>query len=188
MAIIAFDIDDTVADGMSVFLPTQNKHFKKNVTIDQLHGEMHELYGVTKEELLQYFVDAGPDVLPLLKPLPGAVELVNKLYDEGHQIYFITARPEFNAKEITIDWLDKYGFKYDELYFDGYKIQHCIDLGVDVIIDDFIKIIERAHNAGINSIFVDGEKNSKVKTPKGVLRAKNSQEIYDCIYKILNSK
>ncbi len=47
----------------------------------------------------------------LPEPYPDALETINKWYDEGHQICFFTSRTE-NLKQITIDWLDKHGFKY----------------------------------------------------------------------------
>jgi hypothetical protein len=185
MAIIGFDIDDTVADGMSVFLPTQNKHFGVNLKEEDINGDIHELYGVTKKELLQYFVDSAPILLPKLKPLPYSVEMVNQLYDSGHTIYFVTARPEFNSKQITIDWLKKYGFKYHGLYFDGHKVKHCLDLGVEIFVDDMSYIVENMYSHGISSIFVDSPKNRVVKTSKGVYRAKNCKEIYQTILSLV---
>lgn len=50
----------------------------------------------------------------LAKPLPGAVESINKLYDNGHKIIFYSAR-SWNEYEATEDWLKRYGFKYHQL-------------------------------------------------------------------------
>jgi uncharacterized HAD superfamily protein len=188
MAIIGFDIDDTVANGIEIFLPTQNKYFGVDLKEEKMNGDFHELYGITKKELLQYFVDSGPTLLPKLKPLPYAVEMVNQLHDKGHTIYFITARPEFNTKEITVDWLSKYGFKYHGLYFDGQKIKHCLDLGIEIFVDDMNYIIENTYSNGITSIFVDAPKNRVVKTSKGIYRAKNCKEIYDLIVRLANNR
>jgi uncharacterized HAD superfamily protein len=186
VAIIGFDIDDTVADGISVFLPIQNKIFGVNLKEEQINGDIHDLYGLTKQELLQYFIDSAPVLLPQLKPLKYAVEMVNKLYKQGHTIYFITARPEFNSKNLTIEWLNKYGFKYHGLYFDGHKIKHCLDLGIQIFVDDMNYIVENTHKNGIKSIFVDAPKNRSVKTSKGIYRAKNCKEIYETIKKIID--
>ena len=188
MAIIGFDIDDTVADGMSVFLPTQNKYFGVNLKEEDVNGDIHKLYGITKEELLQYFIDSAPILLPKLKPLPYSVEMVNQLYDDGHTIYFVTARPEFNSKKITIDWLNKYEFKYHGLYFDGQKTKHCLDLGVEVFVDDMNYIVENMYSHGITSIFVDAPKNRVVKTSKGIYRAKDCREIYKIILSLVGER
>jgi uncharacterized HAD superfamily protein len=187
MAIIGFDIDDTIADGISVFLPIQNSYFGKNVTIDQMNRPLHDLYGVTKTELHKYFVDSGPEVLPLLKPLPYAVEMINYLYEEGHTIYFLTARPKFNTEKLTIDWLDKYGFKYDGIRFDGNKVKHAKQLGIEIFVDDMNYIVENMKKNKIDSIFVASPKNEKVKTSNGIYRAKNCKEIFLYIKEIVSS-
>ena len=46
--------------------------------------------------------------------LKGAVEGVNKLYEEGHIITFFTARVE-EHRIVTEEWLNKNGFKYHSL-------------------------------------------------------------------------
>lgn len=41
----------------------------------------------------------------------GALETINKWYDEGHVITFFTSRTE-EHRQVTEEWLDKHGFKY----------------------------------------------------------------------------
>lgn len=50
----------------------------------------------------------------MAKPLEGAVENVNKLYDEGHSIIIYTARTWMEF-EMTTDWLQRHGVKYHQL-------------------------------------------------------------------------
>lgn len=50
-------------------------------------------------------------------PLPGAVEWVNKKYDEGYGIFFFTSRPEIDREE-TEKSLKKNGFKYHMVIHD----------------------------------------------------------------------
>jgi len=58
---------------------------------------------------------------PTAKPFEGSKEEINKLYDEGNKIVFFTAR-EHKDHKITIDWLDKHGFKYHDLIMDKPRI------------------------------------------------------------------
>jgi uncharacterized HAD superfamily protein len=51
------------------------------------------------------------------KPIEGSKEIINKLYDEGNKIVFFTAR-ESKDREVTIDWLNKHGFKFHDLITD----------------------------------------------------------------------
>jgi uncharacterized HAD superfamily protein len=50
----------------------------------------------------------------LAKPLPGAVENINKLYDEGHIVLIYSART-WMEYEMTYDWLCKYNIKFHQL-------------------------------------------------------------------------
>jgi uncharacterized HAD superfamily protein len=61
------------------------------------------------------------------KPLPGVIQDINKLYEEGNTIIIHTARawPMF---KMTKDWLDKYGIHYHSLI--------CGKPQADYIIDD----------------------------------------------------
>jgi hypothetical protein len=45
------------------------------------------------------------------KVYPGALETLNKWYDQGHIITFFTSRLEAH-REVTEAWLKKHGFKY----------------------------------------------------------------------------
>lgn len=74
-----------------------------------------------------------------LELLPGAKEGVLWLMENGLDVYFITARPEY-AKEQTIHALERH-FNLDKakLVFSGCKngkVQEVKDLGIDTIIED----------------------------------------------------
>lgn len=55
-----------------------------------------------------------PERMKHVLPFEGAVETLNKWYDEGHVITFFTSRTE-EVRDITEAWLDKHGFKYSGL-------------------------------------------------------------------------
>lgn len=63
-----------------------------------------------------------------LEPLPGAAERIRELRAAGHYIIILTARNMAtcqsnlgkvmkNVGKLTLDWLEKYGIEYDEIYF-----------------------------------------------------------------------
>jgi uncharacterized HAD superfamily protein len=51
---------------------------------------------------------------PLAKPLPGAVESVNRMHEQGHVIIIWTGRG-WDQYRVTKKWLDDHGFKYSEI-------------------------------------------------------------------------
>jgi len=58
---------------------------------------------------------------PTANVFPRALEIINKWYDEGNVITFFTAR-ESKDREVTLQWLDKHGFKYHRLVMDKPRI------------------------------------------------------------------
>ena len=46
--------------------------------------------------------------------IPGSLDQLNQWYEEGHHITFFTAREE-KDRQVTLDWLDKHGFKHHGL-------------------------------------------------------------------------
>lgn len=55
-----------------------------------------------------------PERMATANVYPDALETLNKWYDQGHYITFFTSRVE-EHRQVTIDWLDRHGFKYHGL-------------------------------------------------------------------------
>lgn len=52
-----------------------------------------------------------PERMATAKIYDGALETINKWYEEGNIITFFTSRTE-EHREVTEDWLNRHGFKY----------------------------------------------------------------------------
>ena len=74
-----------------------------------------------------------------------AVEVIQKLKEDGHEIYIITARNEWGLsgddygkmKEFVSSWLEKNNIYYDKLiYTEGSKLPYCIGNYIDIMIED----------------------------------------------------
>lgn len=55
-----------------------------------------------------------PERMGTAELYPEALTTLNKWFDEGHIITFFTSRTE-EHREITVQWLNKHGFKYHGL-------------------------------------------------------------------------
>lgn len=73
-----------------------------------------------------------------LQPLPGALEKMRELKASGHYIIIQTARNMAtqqsnigkvmkNIGKVTLDWLEKHGIPYDEIYFGKPNAEVYID-------------------------------------------------------------
>ena len=88
------------------------------------------------------------------QPYPGAVETIRAWHRQGHFIH-ITSHRAADAQPHTARWLDAIGLPHDELYCSTDKIARCIELGIDVLIDDSPVNLERAVNAGITAATIE---------------------------------
>ena len=67
------------------------------------------------------------------EPYMDRIEQINKLYDEGHEIVFYTARGlksgrgEQHYRPITEQQLKEWGCKYHDLWFKKHDATHYID-------------------------------------------------------------
>jgi len=99
---------------------------KKEITFNEIIGDDgHLVSPVLKNGAKNYLIDIDgtitddvpneePERMSVVLPYTGAVETLNKWYEEGHVITFFTSRTEA-VRDITETWLDKYGFKYHGL-------------------------------------------------------------------------
>jgi dTDP-glucose 4,6-dehydratase len=85
-----------------------------------------------------YFIDIDDTICTLsgsmqyetAQPIPKAIELVNKLYAEGHQIIFWTARGTLSGidwRQLTEKQLLSWGVQYHELRFGKPVYDYFID-------------------------------------------------------------
>ena len=99
---------------------------KKEITFNKIVGDDgHLVSPVLKNGAKNYLIDIDgtitddvpneePERMSVVEPYTGAVDTLNKWYDEGHVITFFTSRTE-DVRAITEAWLDKHGFKYHGL-------------------------------------------------------------------------
>lgn len=84
------------------------------------------------------------------EPYPGAVEVVTAWHAAGHFIH-VTSHRTTESHEATARWLERIGLPYDELNCSYDKIARCMELGIDVLIDDSPVNLERALEAGMTA-------------------------------------
>lgn len=152
---IGIDIDDTIADTWNYMIPIYSKVFKKdiktlsnsypyymsikdlNISVDEYFNTMKPLY---QKNILN---------VPLK---PYAKYAINKLYDSGHTIIFITARGKLydNPYEITKEYLSKNEIKYHKLITEATdKSIVCTKESIDLFIDDSFKHCNAVKGVGI---------------------------------------
>ena len=82
------------------------------------------------------------------EPYPEAVETVAEWHAAGHWIHITSHRAEHTC-EATARWLERIGLPHDDLHCSFDKVSRCVELGIDVLIDDSPVNLTRAADEGI---------------------------------------
>ena len=99
---------------------------KKEIRFNELRGDDgHLVSPVLNDGCKNYLIDIDgtitddvpneePERMAVVLPYTGAVETLNRWFDEGHVITFFTSRTE-DHRAVTEAWLDRHNFKYHGL-------------------------------------------------------------------------
>ena len=82
------------------------------------------------------------------EPYEGAVDTVRAWHEAGHFIH-ITSHRSTDSHAVTTRWLEQIGLPFDELYCSYDKITRCLEIGIDVLVDDSPVNLARAADAGM---------------------------------------
>lgn len=83
-------------------------------------------------------------------PYDGAADVINAWRRAGHLILITTHRRP-DAHDVTAAWLTDHGIGFDLLRCGYEKVDHCTEVGADVLIDDSPTNIRQAVAAGITA-------------------------------------
>ncbi len=140
-----FDIDDTLINLRQHAFHIYNKKLKQDIPLDVFHTietlEIHEPFGLSTKEGNQLWIDSMEEIYFTDCPAyPDAIEVLQELNKQGHEIYYITARPAHHCEQ-TKKWVENAGFPIQEGRFfcgmkDEEKIHTIKDLNLDFYFDD----------------------------------------------------
>jgi uncharacterized protein len=105
-------------------------------------------------------------------PYPDAVETVRGWHEQGHWIH-ITSHRRTSTYAATESWLDAIGLPYHDLHCSFDKVRRCIELEIDVLVDDSPVNIARAREAGIVAATIVHPWNEELVERDGVIGARD---------------
>lgn len=172
---IAIDIDSTLHHYWDVLSEAARRRFGI-----ELPYEEQWTWGTTRlrdEQLLCCIEETHEDAAILAgRPYPGAVETVNRWHDAGHFIHVTSHRHE-RARAATEQWLRAIGLKFDDLHCSSDKVGRCVELEIDLLIDDSPHNIEAAIDRGIRVATILHPWNEDVCETEDVVAARDWPEL-----------
>jgi uncharacterized protein len=130
---LGFDIDGVISNFSKRFVELIEK--KYNVTLtdaDMYSYEVDLVLGITKEDVGQIVFETLSSDLPVY---PLAKETLNKLNDEGHKIYLLTARHEALIPATSL-WLSKNSIPHTEVFYMTRGKKSSTAISLDMIVED----------------------------------------------------
>lgn len=179
---IGIDIDDTITDTYLIVLKHIAEYFKRDYEELKSIGYTYDEFFTDSEFIgFEKFVDDNfHKLIPTLKPKEGAVEVINKLKQDGHEIIIVTARSSAKPNQ-NIDFLNSYNIPFDKFY-EGIKDKGELSKkeNIDVLIDDSYKHYQQCQRENIRAILFDAPYNRKYEECE---RVTNWNEVYDIVSK-----
>lgn len=180
---IGIDIDDTIADTWKCLIPHYSKVF--NVSVDKLKKSLPYYPSVedkvTLEEYFQKVIPIYDEYIMTVKLKDNVKEVIDKLYELGHTVIFITDRgkEQTNAYENTKKYLDNHQIRYDKIILGASdKSTVCNEEKIDLFIDNSIKHCDFVSKTKTEILMFETEYNKDISKFKHV---KNWNEIYEYI-------
>lgn len=173
---IGIDIDGTMTYS-GYFLPYLNEYFGKNIGYEDLRQyDFRDIYGVTEDDLREFFTNKGKNLIFNVDMLEGAKDTVIEL-SQKHNVWIITARRPESHKQ-TKRWLYDNGLGDIELITLGTpnKLEKATELGCEIFIEDHPNASVDIATAGIKLYLVDAPYN-KESNHENITRVHNWEEI-----------
>ena len=172
---IAIDIDSTLHHYWDRLSDSARRRFGV-----ELPYEEQLTWGITrlKPHQLQVCIDDTHSEGAIMAgdPYPGAVETVNAWHADGHYIHVTSHRAE-GCHEATRRWLEHIGLQVDDLHCSFDKVARCVELDIDILIDDSPVNIQHALEAGIRPATIRHPWNQEVCDTEDVVWADSWTEL-----------
>lgn len=176
---ILFDADDVAENLVECWVSALNERYGTTVTIEDVtEWDISKAFPtLTRQQV--YDILKEDELWNRLEPMPGSQEVLQKFYDEGHQLYMVTAT-NYHTVEAKMErifelfpWLD-----WDHVIIAGNKQMIRGDVLIDdnpenLIGGDYLRILyDRPHNRSFRQ------------TAGDIYRLYSWENIYDFLHKL----
>lgn len=179
--LIGIDLDSTVITTTEAVVEYINERLPVNLKMDDI-----VTYSIEDALPSQYKWIVGAAFRDSLlwkkvKLIDGARQYIERLYNEGHEIYFVTASLPENLRK-KINHLARNLDGFDKHYVENHtiNIQNKSLLKLDVLIDDCLAHFTNP-NRSYKAVVLDYPWNQCDDEKYGIMRAHNWKEIYDYV-------
>lgn len=157
---IGIDIDGVIADTLPLLVAELNNFFNRNIRPrDVTSYNILDVYDIEAGKLEEFASSRKNILTEAPEPVPGAVPCLNRLKE--HACLFLVSARNPELRTLTEKWLQKHGVPRDELILLGShdKVDTCVRLGLDVLVEDSRKNALQVSARGIRVLLLDAPYN-----------------------------
>lgn len=186
---IGIDIDNVISkfnEGLLNAFLNEDKKLRNNGIINKNADYITRgMFDWTEDEANTFYINNIQKIVENLEVKEDAKKYIDKLKEDGCNIYIITGRDNGEYKDpynMTKTWLKRHDIYYDKLIFtnayDAYeKAKVCLENNINIMIDDSARICKGCIENNITTLLMDTPYNKKT----DILRVNNWKEVYDYI-------
>ncbi len=175
MARIALDIDSTLHHYWDLLSDLSQRRY--GVPLDYDAQTTWSITAIEQEQLWALVQETHSEEHVLAaEPYPDAVETVRAWHEQGHWIHVTSHRSE-TAHAVTERWLERIGMPYDDLHCSYDKVTRCVELAIDVLVDDSPVNLLRARDEGIIGATIIHPWNAELVDSDGIVGARDWREL-----------
>ena len=192
---IGVDCDEPLADFNAHLCPWMNAKYGTDYKREDIISyKLWEIWKCSKEEALKIIEHFYEEQLEHVPPVEGSIAAVKELAQQ-HELLVITSRFG-SAISKTVPWINQhFSNKFSDVVFTkNYakggngktKAQICKELGVDILIEDFIQYSLDCNKLGIPVLLFNTPWNQDselpegmTKLPQGIVRVNSWEEVLE---------
>jgi FMN phosphatase YigB (HAD superfamily) len=184
MARIALDIDSTLHHYWDLLDEVSRRRY--GVELPYAEQRAWGIAQLEHDQLVAAVHETHSDEnIESAEPYPGAVETVRDWHARGHWIH-VTSHRAGPTRVATARWLERIGMPYHDLHCSYDKVTRCVELGIDVLIDDSPVNLERALETGIAAATIVHPWNAELVRSGRAVGGRDWFELRDRLEPILN--
>jgi len=189
---IGIDVDNTITNTLPILKEYCKKYndkvIKRNLKMNEKGYNTNTLYEWTKEENLIFCNKYFHEIFMQVDVKENAREIIEKIKNEGNEIYIITARSEptiIDPYNITKDFLDKNNIVYDKIIVNCKdKYTYCKENDIEIMIDDEPQNINAISK--IMPVIAFKETHNEDSEGENIIKVNTWKEVYEEYRKIAN--
>jgi len=188
---IGIDIDGVILDSEKEFRIKAELFdilkLKRNSIINKKELRVQAHYSWNEEEFKEYMNKEFLKVSKECNFMPGALEIINMLKKEGHELVIITARGVFIKEMIDVaqQRLAEKGLTFDKYYWAiEDKLKICNEENIDIMIDDYYKTCKNTSDNNVKTLYFREYPSYELEENEFLKEVHNWGEIYRYIHEI----